>query len=84
MDIIRTGLNLVSLLIALVLFAMIWSAKGPFWLLLNTILALIALKVIGWLGIRIEINIWSILIVAIGGLPGLLLVLLLNLLGMAF
>jgi hypothetical protein len=74
----------ISLAIALVIFVLIWTAKGPIWLLFSTIFALIALKLIGWLGIRIEINIWSILILLIGGIPGLLILIFLSITGIAF
>jgi hypothetical protein len=76
--------NLVTLAIAIILFVLIWNAWGPIPLLINTIIALIALKLIGWLGIRIEISIWSILILLIGGIPGLLILILLSITGIAF
>ena len=53
-------------------------------LILNSIGALILLWILNILGFGIAINIWSILIVAIGGFAGLILVVLLNLLGIAF
>ena len=77
-------LNAVFLVIALVLFLAVWNAWGPIALLLNTLIALIALKIIGWLGIKIEINVWSILIVLIAGIPGLLILIFLSVTGIAF
>lgn len=84
MKIGKAVINAILLVIALLLFAGIWSAWGPVALLINTIIALIALKVIGWLGIKIEINIWSILILLIGGIPGLLILIFLSVTGLAF
>lgn len=52
----------------------IWSSLG----------ALLLLWVLNILGLEIAINIWTVLIVAIGGIPGLLLVAILHLLGWAF
>lgn len=77
-------LNIFLVAIALFLFLSIWSAWGPGALLVNTIIALLALKLVGWLGIKIEINIWSILICLIGGIPGLLVLIFLSVTGLAF
>jgi len=77
-------LNIILLIIAFILFAGIWNTWGPVLLLLNTIMALLALKLIGWLGIKIEVNIWSILILLIGGIPGLLVLVFLSITGIAF
>ena len=84
MKISKTIINAILLVLALILFIGIWSNWGPILLLINTIIALIALKLIGWLGIRIEINIWSILILLIGGIPGLLILIFLSITGIAF
>ncbi len=72
------------IILALALFLAIWSAWGPIALLINTLIALIALKLVGWLGIKIEIGIWSILILLIGGIPGLLILIFLSVTGIAF
>jgi hypothetical protein len=77
-------INVLLLALALFLFLTIWNAWGPIPLLINTVIALIALKFVGWLGIRIEVNIWSILILLIGGIPGLLLLIFLSVTGIAF
>jgi hypothetical protein len=76
--------NVILLIIALLLFAAVWNAWGPIPLLVNTIIALVALKLMGWLGIRIDVNIWSILIVLIGGIPGLLVLIFLSVTGLGF
>lgn len=77
-------INVLLIVLALILFLAVWSAWGPIALLINTIIALIALKVVGWLGIKIETNIWSILILLIGGIPGLLVLIFLSVTGIAF
>lgn len=80
----NTAANILLIVLALVLFAAIWSSWGPVPLLINTVIALVALKLIGWLGIKIEVNIWSILILLIGGIPGLLALIFLSVTGIAF
>jgi len=77
-------INLVLLILAIILFIGIWNAWGPVVLLINTLLALLAFKVLGWLGIRIEVSLWSLLIVFIGGLAGLIVLILLSVTGIAF
>ncbi|MEW5996258.1 MAG: hypothetical protein AB1657_01540 [Candidatus Micrarchaeota archaeon] len=67
-------------LVALVMF----QHFGPWGLLLNILVALIALKLVGWLGIRVEVNFWSLAIVILGGIVGFLLVLFLSITGVAF
>ncbi|MBU0527825.1 hypothetical protein KKE92_05055 [Candidatus Micrarchaeota archaeon] len=80
----KSVLNLILLFFAFVLFAIIWNAWGPIPLLINTVVALVALKIIGWLGIKIAINIWSIIILLVGGIPGLLVLIFLSVTGIAF
>ncbi len=76
-------IKLALILIALFIFLAILNAWGPGVLLLNMVIALIVLKFIGWLGIRIQINIWSILIALLGGIPGLLILIFLSVTGIA-
>ncbi len=80
----KSIINLALIILAIILFVGIWSSWGPVALLINTVIALIALKIIGWLGIKIQINIWSILILLIGGIPGLLILIFLSVTGIAF
>jgi len=77
-------IQIALILLAFFLFLNIWNAWGPGVLLLNIVIALIALKIIGWLGVKVEVNIWSILILLFGGIPGLLIVLFLSITGIAF
>lgn len=80
----KSLINIALIILAVILFIGIWSSWGPVALLINTVIALIALKIIGWLGIKIAINIWSILILLIGGIPGLLILIFLSVTGIAF
>lgn len=77
---------LVTLLILLiVIYLIIKLGYSLVVLALNSLLGLVALWLINLLPfIQIDINIWSILIVALGGLPGLALLILLDVLGIAF
>ncbi|MFH0885353.1 MAG: hypothetical protein V1861_06610 [Candidatus Micrarchaeota archaeon] len=81
---LKSILNVILVILALVLFLSVWNAWGPVALLINTLIALLALKVVGWLGIRVEISIWSVLILLIGGTPGLLILIFLSVTGIAF
>ena len=59
--------------------------KRLFWLLVNSFVVLVILVLINFLpSISIEINVWRVLIVALGVIPGLLLVVALSSLGIAF
>ena len=80
----KSIINIVLIILAVILFLGIWNSWGPVALLINTVIALIALKIIGWLGIKIQINIWSILILLIGGIAGLLVLIFLSVTGIAF
>ena len=77
-------INFVLLALAIILSVALLSHYGAVALLISTMIALIALKIIGWLGVRIEINIWSVLILLIGGIPGLLVLMFLSITGIAF
>ncbi len=71
----------IAVLVAIVLYRM---AKALFPLVINAIIALVALWLLGALGLGVAINVWSVLIVMVGGIAGLALVVLLHLLGIAF
>jgi len=80
----KSVLNLILMFIAFVLFAIIWNSWGPGPLLVSTIISLVAFKIIGWLGIKIAVNIWSLIILLVGGIPGLLILIFLSVTGIAF
>ena len=76
--------ELVSLILMVFVALLLFQHFGPWALLINIIVALFALKLVGWLGIRVEINFWSLAIVIIGGIIGFLLVLFLSIAKIAF
>lgn len=75
-----------ALLVALfLLYLLIRFLKDPLYLLANSIFGIVILLLINvFFGLGIPINILSVGIVAIGGLTGLLLILVLHFLGLGF
>jgi len=79
------GFVLTAILVVIVIFFALKLGKRIIILLINSFLGLIALVLLNYLAIiNIEINIWSVLIAALGGLPGIILLILLDVLGIAF
>lgn len=76
--------EIILLMLALVFFWYALQALGPLALFINSVIALIILKVLSWLGIKIQINIWTILITVLWGIPGVLILMFLSLTGIAF
>jgi len=77
--------EIVALLVGIILLYLLFKiVKSLISLLINSIVAILLLFIVNFFGLGIAINIWSILIVAIAGLPGLLLVVILHLLNIAF
>lgn len=76
--------EIIALILMVLVALLLFQHFGPWALLLNIIIALAALKLVGWLGIRVEVNFWSLAIVIIGGIIGFLLVLFLSISGIAF
>jgi hypothetical protein len=77
--------EIIALFIGIVLLYLLFKiVKSLVSLLINSIVAILLLFIVNFFGLGIAINIWSVLIVAIAGLPGLLLVIILHLLGIAF
>jgi len=76
--------ELILLVLAVVFFWYALQAFGPVALFINSIIALVALKLLGWIGIKIEVNIWTLLITVIWGIPGVLVLMFLSLTGIAF
>lgn len=75
-----------ALLAALVLlYLLLQFLKRPVVVIANSILGLAAFLLLNWLfGLGIAINLWSLLIVGFGGVPGFILVLALHAFGLAF
>ena len=79
------GFILTALVAIIVIYFAFKLGKKMVVLLINSFLGLIALVLLNFVPqISIEINIWNVLIVALGGIPGIILVVLLNLLGVVF
>ena len=76
--------ELILLVLALVFFWYALQTLGAVTLFINSVIALVVLKLLGWLGIKIEINIWTLLITVLGGIPGVLILMFLSLTGIAF
>ncbi len=77
-------LRLIITIIGIVFFLGMYQMIGPIGLLISIVVALLALKLIGFLGIRIPITLWSVLICILFGIPGLLVMMLLSVTGIAF
>ncbi len=80
-----TGLELGVLVVVVVaVVAVYWLTKAVKALLVNAVVGLLALFLAQLLGVEVVISPWVLLVVAIGGLPGALVVVALALLGIAF
>jgi hypothetical protein len=69
-------------LVALLLFARLLRVVRP--LLVNTLLGLLTFVLAGALGVEVAVSAFAIALVALGGVPGALVVVLLSLLDVAF
>ena len=77
-------IRLIVTIVGLFFFFGAYQALGPIPLLISVLIALLALKLLGFLGIRIPITLWSVLICILFGIPGLLVMMLLSITGIAF
>ena len=77
--------GLFGLLLALFIVYLIYKfLKNPEYIIANSIMGILVFFILDLVGAGIAINIFSVGIVAIGGVPGLILVLLLHFLGLGF
>lgn len=84
-EIIILGPVLTLVMLVLVVLIVLYFGRDIIWLIVNSVIGLVALWVINLLPfVNITINIWSILIVALGGVAGLILLILLSALNIAF
>lgn len=84
-EILFLGPVLTFLFMALLIIVVLKFGKGIVWLAINSLIGIVILILLNYLPfINIVINIWSVLIVALGGIPGLILVILLSHFGIAF
>ncbi|MDO8633722.1 MAG: pro-sigmaK processing inhibitor BofA family protein [archaeon] len=77
---------ILTFLFIVLLVILAWKlGKGIVWLLINSVVGMVILILLNFLPfVNIQINVWSILIVALGGIPGIALVILLSYFGIAF
>lgn len=83
-DMVLSGILAVAfvVLVAVLLFKL---GKGLMWVLANSVIGLVVFAVLNiFFGLGIDINIWSLLVVGIGGVIGLVVVILLHFVGIAF
>jgi hypothetical protein len=84
-EILLLGPVLTFIFIALIIIVALKLGKGIIWLIINSIIGIVVLVLLNYLPfVNIVINIWSVLIVALGGIPGIILVILLSHFGIAF
>ncbi|MCR4369367.1 MAG: pro-sigmaK processing inhibitor BofA family protein [archaeon] len=79
------GIALSVVLAIIVIFIALKLGKQVVVLVINSILGLVALVLLNYLPfVNVEINLWSVIITALAGIPGVILLILLDLLGIAF
>ncbi|MBI5227858.1 pro-sigmaK processing inhibitor BofA family protein [Candidatus Micrarchaeota archaeon] len=78
-------IELGALLVALfLLYLLVLFLKNPMHIILNSVFGIVIFMVLNLLGAGIPINLLSVGVVAVGGLTGLLLVLMLHVTGLGF
>lgn len=84
-ELIILGPVIAGVFLLLIILFVVFFGKGIVWLIVNSVIGLIALVLVNFLPvINIAINIWSVLIVAFGGILGLILLILLSVFQIAF
>ena len=84
-EVLILGPLITIILLVIVIFVALKMGKSLAVLIVNSVIGLIMLWLINLLPIvNVTINLWSILIVALGGVPGLILLVILDLLKIAF
>ncbi len=84
-EVLWLGPVLSLLLLFAVIYLAIKAGKAVIWLIVNGILGIIAITLLNFFPvIQININFWSVLIAALGGIPGIILLILLDVFGIAF
>jgi uncharacterized protein YacL len=77
--------ELVGLLIALLIVYLILTfLKNPMYIIANSVVGIVIFLILDYFGVGIPINLFSVGIAAIGGIPGVVLVLLIHFLGLGF
>ncbi len=76
--------RVIATIIGIFFFIAEYNMLGPVPLFISILVALFALKLVGILGIRIKITLWSILFCILFGIVGLLAMMVLSVTGIAF
>lgn len=77
--------GLVGLLIALAMVYLLFRIlKDPMYIIANSVVGILIFVILNLFGTGIPINVFSVGITAIGGIPGVVLVLLIHFLGLGF
>ncbi len=76
--------ELIMLVLAAIFFFVALSKFGWVVLFINMVIALIVLKLLGWLGVRIRIDAFTLLFVVLGGIPAVVILAFLVLTGLGF
>ncbi|HIH09321.1 MAG TPA: sigmaK-factor processing regulatory BofA [Candidatus Diapherotrites archaeon] len=83
--IIYLGPIITAFIVLALVFIALKLGKSIIWLLINSAIGIIILLIINFFPfINITINIWSVLIAVFGGIPGIILLIVLDLLKIAF
>ncbi len=84
-ELVVLGPVLAFVFLALVILFVIFFGRGIVWLVINSVIGIVALILVNILPVvNIPINIWTVLIVVFGGIPGFVLLILLDVLKIAF
>jgi len=84
-ELIILGPVLAFVFLAFVILFVVFFGRGLVWLIINSVIGLVMLLAVDLLPfVNVAINIWSVLIVALGGILGLILLVALSLLHIAF
>jgi hypothetical protein len=77
--------GLLGLLVALlIVYLIIRFLKDPMYIIANSIVGIVLFLILNLAGVGIPINIYSVGIAALGGIPGVVLVLIIHFLGLGF
>ena len=85
-ELVVLGPILTFVFLIIVVLVVVLLGQGIVWLIINSIIGIIGLVLVNLIPnfVNIPINVWSVLIVAFGGIPGFVLLILLDVLKLAF
>jgi len=78
-------MEILGLVLAIIILYLLFRIiKSATYILVNSVIGIILFFLLNMIGINVKIDLFSIAIAAIGGIPGVVLVVILHLLGLAF